>query len=140
MAFADDERDHLRSQPLARLVTVAPDGRPDVTPVALEVEGTTLWGVRGGRGGPVHAQDPQHQCRPPRRPQAPSTGRPPHNAGTIRLNLRDAIPLYNRGLARRATGDVDGAIADYEFGARLAAPHDEMFRKRLDELQTHRGP
>ena len=61
-------------------------------------------------------------------------------AGTIRLNLRDAIPLYNRGLARRATGDVDGAIADYEFGARLAAPHDEMFRKRLDELQTHRGP
>ena len=43
MAFADDELDYLRSQPLARLATVAPDGQPDVTPVALEVEGTTLW-------------------------------------------------------------------------------------------------
>ena len=43
MAFSDDELDYLRSQPLARLATVAPDGQPDVTPVALEVEGTTLW-------------------------------------------------------------------------------------------------
>ena len=43
IAFADDELDYLRSQPLARLATVALDGQPDVTPVALEVEGTTLW-------------------------------------------------------------------------------------------------
>jgi pyridoxamine 5'-phosphate oxidase family protein len=43
MAFTDEELDYLRSQPLARLATVAPDGQPDVTPVALEVEGTTLW-------------------------------------------------------------------------------------------------
>jgi pyridoxamine 5'-phosphate oxidase family protein len=43
MAFTDEELEYLRSQPLARLATVAPDGQPDVTPVALEVEGTTLW-------------------------------------------------------------------------------------------------
>lgn len=43
MAFTDEEFEYLRSQPLARLATVAPDGQPDVTPVALEVEGTTLW-------------------------------------------------------------------------------------------------
>ena len=39
MAFTDEELEYLRSQPLARLATVAPDGQPDVTPVALEVEG-----------------------------------------------------------------------------------------------------
>jgi pyridoxamine 5'-phosphate oxidase family protein len=43
MAFTDDELKYLRSQPLARLATVAPAGQPDVTPVALEVEDTTLW-------------------------------------------------------------------------------------------------
>ena len=43
MAFTDEELDYLRSQPLARLATVAPDGQPDVTPVALEVDGTILW-------------------------------------------------------------------------------------------------
>ena len=43
MAFTDEELEYLRSQPLARLATVAPDGQPDVTPIALEVEGTTLW-------------------------------------------------------------------------------------------------
>ena len=43
MGFSDAELEYLRSQPLARLATVAPDGQPDVTPVALEVEGTTLW-------------------------------------------------------------------------------------------------
>ena len=43
MAFTDEELEYLRSQPLARLATVAMDGQPDVTPVALEVDGTTLW-------------------------------------------------------------------------------------------------
>jgi pyridoxamine 5'-phosphate oxidase family protein len=43
MAFTDEELEYLRSQPLARLATVAPAGQPDVTPVALEVEDTTLW-------------------------------------------------------------------------------------------------
>ena len=49
MAFADDELDYLRTQPLARLATVAPDGQPDVTPVALEVEGTTVWVCGAGK-------------------------------------------------------------------------------------------
>jgi pyridoxamine 5'-phosphate oxidase family protein len=43
MAFTDEELEYLRSQPLARLATVAPNGQPDVTPIALEVEGTTMW-------------------------------------------------------------------------------------------------
>jgi pyridoxamine 5'-phosphate oxidase family protein len=43
VGFTGAEIDYLRSQPLARLATVAPDGQPDVTPVALEVEGHTLW-------------------------------------------------------------------------------------------------
>lgn len=43
MALTDQELDYLRSQPLARIATVDPDGQPDVTPVALEVEGSTLW-------------------------------------------------------------------------------------------------
>lgn len=43
MALTDQELDYLRSQPLARIATVDPDGQPDVTPVALEVEGATLW-------------------------------------------------------------------------------------------------
>jgi pyridoxamine 5'-phosphate oxidase family protein len=42
MAFTDEELEYLRSEPLARLATVAPGGEPDVTPVALEVETTTL--------------------------------------------------------------------------------------------------
>jgi pyridoxamine 5'-phosphate oxidase family protein len=43
MAFTDEELEYLRSHPLARVATVAADGQPDVTPVALEVDGTTLW-------------------------------------------------------------------------------------------------
>jgi pyridoxamine 5'-phosphate oxidase family protein len=43
MSFTNEELEYLRSQPLARLATVAADGQPDVTPVALEVEDTTLW-------------------------------------------------------------------------------------------------
>ena len=43
MAFTEDELRYLRANSLARLATVAADGQPDVTPVALEIEGTTLW-------------------------------------------------------------------------------------------------
>jgi pyridoxamine 5'-phosphate oxidase family protein len=43
MVFSDEELEYLRSHPLARVASVAADGQPDVTPVALEVDGTTLW-------------------------------------------------------------------------------------------------
>ena len=43
MSLTDQELEYLRSQPLARIATVAPDGQPDATPVALEVDGTALW-------------------------------------------------------------------------------------------------
>lgn len=48
MAFTPAEVEYLTSQPLARLATVAPDGQPDVVPVALEFDGTAFW--VGGSG------------------------------------------------------------------------------------------
>lgn len=48
MRFTDDELAYLRSQPLARLATVAADGQPDVVPLALEIGDDCLW--IGGTG------------------------------------------------------------------------------------------
>lgn len=39
MAFSDDEIGYIRSQPLVRVATAAPDGQPDVVPVAFEFDG-----------------------------------------------------------------------------------------------------
>ena len=47
MSFTDEEIAYLRSQPLARLATVAGDGQPDVVPVAFEFDGTGFW-IGGG--------------------------------------------------------------------------------------------
>ena len=43
MAFSDEELAYLRSQRLARLATVAPDGQPDVVPVGFEFDGTHIY-------------------------------------------------------------------------------------------------
>jgi pyridoxamine 5'-phosphate oxidase family protein len=43
MAFTDEEVAYLRSQRLARIATVAPDGQPDVAPVGYEYDGTHLY-------------------------------------------------------------------------------------------------
>ncbi|WP_117211898.1 PPOX class F420-dependent oxidoreductase [Allorhizocola rhizosphaerae] len=43
MSFTEEEVEYLRSQMTARLATVAPDGQPDVVPVALEFDGTHFW-------------------------------------------------------------------------------------------------
>lgn len=43
MAFSDEEVAYLRSQQLARLATVAPDGQPDVVPVGFEFDGTHIY-------------------------------------------------------------------------------------------------
>jgi pyridoxamine 5'-phosphate oxidase family protein len=40
MSFTEEEIAYLRSQPLARIATVAPDGQPDVAPVGFEFDGT----------------------------------------------------------------------------------------------------
>ena len=53
MAFTPDEDAYLRSQPLARLATVAADGQPDVVPVAFEFDGSAFW--VGGSGQSVLA-------------------------------------------------------------------------------------
>jgi pyridoxamine 5'-phosphate oxidase family protein len=47
MAFTEEEAAYLRSQPLARIATVSPDGQPDVAPVGFEFDGTYLY--VGGR-------------------------------------------------------------------------------------------
>jgi pyridoxamine 5'-phosphate oxidase family protein len=51
MSFSDQEVVYLRSQRLARLATVAPDGQPDVVPVGFEFDGTYLYvgGLDPGR-------------------------------------------------------------------------------------------
>ena len=43
MSFSNEEVAYLRSQPLARLATVAPDGQPDVVAVGFEFDGTHLY-------------------------------------------------------------------------------------------------
>ncbi|MBS9534259.1 PPOX class F420-dependent oxidoreductase [Mycobacterium sp. M1] len=42
MSFSDEEIAYLRSQRLARIATVSPDGQPDVVPVGFEFDGTHL--------------------------------------------------------------------------------------------------
>jgi pyridoxamine 5'-phosphate oxidase family protein len=49
--FTDDDLSYLRSQGLARLATIAPDGQPDVVPVAYEYEEGQFW--VGGSGASV---------------------------------------------------------------------------------------
>jgi pyridoxamine 5'-phosphate oxidase family protein len=53
MSFTPEEIEYLASQPLARLATVAPDGQPDVVPVAFELDGSAFW--IGGSGASVLA-------------------------------------------------------------------------------------
>lgn len=53
MSFTTQEIAYLRSQPLARLATVSPDGQPDVVPVAFEFDGAGFW--VGGSGQTVLA-------------------------------------------------------------------------------------
>jgi pyridoxamine 5'-phosphate oxidase family protein len=47
MAFTEEELAYLKSQPLARLATVGPEGQPDVAPVGFEFDGTCFY--VGGR-------------------------------------------------------------------------------------------
>lgn len=53
MSFTGEEIAYLRTQSLARLATVSPDGQPDVVPVAFEFDGTGFW--VGGSGQTVLA-------------------------------------------------------------------------------------
>ena len=41
--FTEKERAYLKSQRLARIATVAPDGQPDVVPVGFEFDGATFY-------------------------------------------------------------------------------------------------
>lgn len=43
MSFSQEEIGYLRSQRLARIATVDPDGQPDVAPVGFEFDGTHLY-------------------------------------------------------------------------------------------------
>lgn len=43
MSFTDEELAYIRSQPLARIATVSPDGQPDVVPVVFEFDGTHFF-------------------------------------------------------------------------------------------------
>jgi pyridoxamine 5'-phosphate oxidase family protein len=54
MSFTNDEIAYLRSQPLARLATVSPDGQPDNVPVGVDFDGTYLY--VGGHGDPTRTR------------------------------------------------------------------------------------
>lgn len=43
MSFTDEEINYLRSQRLARIATVAPDGQPDVTAVGFDFDGAYFY-------------------------------------------------------------------------------------------------
>jgi pyridoxamine 5'-phosphate oxidase family protein len=43
MSFTEEELAYLKSQPLARIATVGPDGQPDVVPVGFEYDGTYFY-------------------------------------------------------------------------------------------------
>jgi len=43
MSFTEEETVYLRSQPLARIATVAPEGQPDAAPVGFEFDGTYFY-------------------------------------------------------------------------------------------------
>lgn len=43
MSFTAEEISYLRSQPLARLATVGPDGQPDVVPVGFTLDGPYIY-------------------------------------------------------------------------------------------------
>jgi pyridoxamine 5'-phosphate oxidase family protein len=43
MSFTDEEIAYMRSQRVARLATVAPDGQPDAVPVGVQFDGTYLY-------------------------------------------------------------------------------------------------
>ena len=43
MSFTEEELIYLKSQPLARIATVGPDGQPDVVPVGFEYDGTHFY-------------------------------------------------------------------------------------------------
>jgi pyridoxamine 5'-phosphate oxidase family protein len=51
MSFTDEEIAYLRSQPIARLATVSPEGQPDVVPLAFEYDMGYFW--VGGTGEAV---------------------------------------------------------------------------------------
>jgi pyridoxamine 5'-phosphate oxidase family protein len=54
MSFTEEELTYLRSQPLARVATLSPDGeQPDVVPLSFEFDGTYFW--IGGSGPSVAA-------------------------------------------------------------------------------------
>ncbi|CAN5586677.1 PPOX class F420-dependent oxidoreductase [soil metagenome] len=63
MSFTKEEIQYLHSQPLVRIATVAPDGRPDVAPVGFEFDESCFYiggvditrtrklrNIRGGNG------------------------------------------------------------------------------------------
>ena len=43
MSFTDEESSYLRSQRLARIATVAPDGQPDVVAAGYEFDGMYFY-------------------------------------------------------------------------------------------------
>ena len=100
MAFTEEEITYLRSQRLARIATVDPEGQPDVAPVGFEFDGTYFY---------VGGIDPARTPVRPRRRRGIRTA--PHRApggltlclvqrltGPARHPARPTIPCYGTEL------------------------------------------
>ena len=105
MAFSDREFDYLRSQHLARLATVAPDGQPDNAAVGFRVDddgiitvgGMDLAGSRKGRN--VWSGNPR--------------------VALIIDDLASVQPWRPRGVRIYGTAELVGASGDPPHGGRL---------------------
>lgn len=95
MSFTAEEIAYLRSQPLARLATVSPDGQPDVVPVAFEFDGEYFW--IGGSGASVLATRKFRHVRAGNR-----------KVGLVVDDMISLDPFIARGI--RIYGHADGPI------------------------------
>jgi pyridoxamine 5'-phosphate oxidase family protein len=107
--FTDAEVEYLNSQPLGRLATVGPDGRPHVTPV----------------GGLLRPRDQDHRSRRSRRQrhgrerEVPRRPAPPRRGVRRRRSrLHGPVDASLRGGPRAAEAHTDGGEA---VGVRIGA-------------------
>lgn len=89
--FTAKEISYLKSQPLARIATVARDGQPDVTPVGFEFDGTYFF-----IGG--------HSLTNTRKYENIQAGQP--KVGLVIDDLKSVEPWYPRGIRIYGTADL----------------------------------
>jgi len=102
MAFTEDEVAYLKSQPLARVASVGPDGQPDVTPGQFRVRRDAFLRRRLGAG--ADPEVPQRQGG--QREGRPGRGRPGVRGPEVPPRLRDGrAGRFGKGSSARLAID-----------------------------------